>query len=199
MHPLELDLQRWDAWTPAEVAERLRGVSAPWYVLAGWALDLFIGRQTREHADLEIGVPADRFEEIRSALGAFEFVVVGDGQAWPVAEETLRAHRQTWVREEDGPWHLDVVREAWDGEVWVFRRDERIRLPAPSLISRTTEGIPFVRPEVALLFKARAPRPKDTADFQLVLPHLDAAQRRWLGDALALTHPGHVWLKELDD
>lgn len=35
---------RWaSAWTPAEVTRRLAGVRAPWYVAAGWALDLFRG------------------------------------------------------------------------------------------------------------------------------------------------------------
>jgi Aminoglycoside-2''-adenylyltransferase len=197
MRPLDLDLGTWDAWSPAEAAEHLRGVSTPWYVLAGWALDLFIGRQTRAHDDLEIGVPADGFEEIRSALGGFEFVVVGDGRAWPVTERTLRAHGQTWVREPGGPWRLDVIRERWDEDVWVYRRDARIRLPVKSLISRTNEGIPFVRPEVVLLFKAKAPRPKDTTDLEAVLPHLDDGRRAWLRSALALAHPDHVWLARL--
>jgi hypothetical protein len=31
------DLAAWDAWTPAEIARRLAGVQAPWYVAAGWA------------------------------------------------------------------------------------------------------------------------------------------------------------------
>lgn len=31
----EADLELWDPWTPAEVAARLEGVEATWYVLAG--------------------------------------------------------------------------------------------------------------------------------------------------------------------
>ena len=54
------ELARWDAWSPAELARRLAGVTAT-YVLAGWALDRFHGRQTREHEDLEIGVAAEDF------------------------------------------------------------------------------------------------------------------------------------------
>jgi hypothetical protein len=33
--------ERWQAWTPSEVAQRLTRVSAPWYIAAGWALELF--------------------------------------------------------------------------------------------------------------------------------------------------------------
>jgi hypothetical protein len=58
----------WDPWRPEDVTRRLAGVSAPWCVAAGWALDLFRGEQTREHGDLEIAVPAPDFGAVRAAL-----------------------------------------------------------------------------------------------------------------------------------
>ena len=64
---IELVDPTWDAWQPREVAERLAGVATPWYVAAGWALDLFRGGPTREHDDLEIGVPAAGFDAVRAA------------------------------------------------------------------------------------------------------------------------------------
>ena len=48
----------------------------------------------------------------------------------------------------------------------------------------------FVRPEVALLFKAKAPRFKDQRDFDRVLPRLDRAARSWLASGLAQAYPG---------
>jgi hypothetical protein len=61
-----------DLWascfTPQEVAQRLAGIDAPWYVAAGWALDLFRGTQSRHHDDIEIAVPAGRFAEIRDCF-----------------------------------------------------------------------------------------------------------------------------------
>ena len=197
IRPLGLDLEHWEPWTPVEVAARLRGVRARWYVLAGWALDLFLGRHTRDHADLEIGVRPEDFPELAAALDDCELVVVGDGEAWPLTSETLLAHRQTWVREPAGPWRLDVIRERWDGDDWLYRRDERIRRPATSAIAETPEGIPFLEPEIVLLFKAKAPRPKDETDLAAVLPHLDANRRTWLVDALRLTDPGHPWIELL--
>ncbi|WP_221639313.1 nucleotidyltransferase domain-containing protein [Nocardia bhagyanarayanae] len=71
----------WAAWTPAEVAERMAGVSAPWYVAAGWALDLFTGGDAREHSDLEIGIPRERFDEVAAAFPGFEWDVV-PGHPW---------------------------------------------------------------------------------------------------------------------
>jgi hypothetical protein len=58
----------WDPWRPADIARLLAGVTAPWCVAGGWAIDLFLGRQTREHGDLEIAVPASAFPVIRDAL-----------------------------------------------------------------------------------------------------------------------------------
>jgi hypothetical protein len=89
------------------------------------------------------------------------------------------------------------MREPWDGDTWVFRRDATIRLHPASLISRTADGIPYVQPEVVLLFKAKVVRPKDELDFAAVLPHLDGNRRLWLRDALTLVHPGHAWLGSL--
>ena len=68
---------------------------------------------------------------------------------------------------------------------------------AASLISRTADGIPYLQPEVVLLFKAKAVRPKDELDFAAVLPHLESSRRLWLRDALTLVHPGHAWLESL--
>jgi hypothetical protein len=196
----EPDVTLWDGWSPAEVTSRLEGVDAPWYVAAGWALDLFQGRQTRDHDDLEIGAPAYAYEAIRERLDALELelLVVGGGIAQPATEDALAAYHQTWARDrETGSWRIDVLREPWEGDVWVCRRDPRIRLRATSLIARTSDGIPYAQPEVVLLFKAKSPRPKDEADFAALLPLLDAGRRAWLSAALTLLHPLHPWLGEL--
>ena len=89
------------------------------------------------------------------------------------------------------------MREPADGETWICRRDERIRLSYDQLIERTTDGIPYGCPEVVLLFKAKQARAKDDADFAAALPYLGPERRRWLADALELVHPGHRWLKGL--
>jgi hypothetical protein len=58
---------------------------------------------------------------------------------------------------------------------------------------RAAGGVRVVPPEIALLFKAKAPRFKDQRDFDRVLPHLDRAARSWLASALEQAHPGHPW------
>ena len=189
--------ERWDAWTPADVAQRLAAVRAPWCMAAGWALDLLVGEITRDHDDIEIGVPAARFDEVVAALPDHEWDVVGDGRVWPYPEQ-LATHFQTWLREPaTGTYRLDVLREPHVDERWVCRRDRSITLPYAELIRRTGDGIPYVIPEVALLFKAKHLRDKDEADFARVLPALQSAQRSRLRGWLSRVHPGHRWIDEL--
>jgi hypothetical protein len=76
---------------------------------------------------------------------------------------------------------------------WVFRRHPAVRRPLAEVGTTTSDGVAVVRPEVALLFKAKGPRFKDQRDFDRVLPHLDEATRAWLASALEQAHPGHTW------
>jgi len=84
-----------------------------------------------------------------------------------------------------------------DGDEWVFRRDPRVRRVQGTLGRRTATGLPYLAPEVQLLYKAAHPRPKDEADIARIAPHLDDEDRRWLRDALALVYPGHHWTAAL--
>jgi hypothetical protein len=90
-----------------------------------------------------------------------------------------------------------VFREPHDGDTWICRRAETIRLPYRDIIHHTRDGIPFLAPELVLLFKAKHARPKDQADFEAVLPYLSAAQRGRLAELLSRVHPEHDWLAGL--
>ena len=193
---------RWArAWTPHQAAQRLDGVAAPWYVAGGWAVDLFRGRQTRRHADLEIAVPAAHFGETRERFLAPEYVfdAVGDKCVWPdAAPEALAVTHQTWLRDPvSGDYLVDVVREPHEGQTWICRHDPTIRLPYAAIIDHTADGIPYLTPELVLLFKAKHTRPKDQLDFEGVVPELSRAQRARLAELIGHTYPDHRWLEQL--
>jgi aminoglycoside-2''-adenylyltransferase len=100
LSPAEIEAldARWSSsWTPGEVARRLAGISTPWCVVAGWALDLFYGRQTRAHGDIEIAIPAAGFPEVRSRFGGYAFDAAGSGRIWADATpDVLASVFQTW-------------------------------------------------------------------------------------------------------
>lgn len=197
LSPAEVEALDWSAcWSPAEVAARLDGIATPWYVAGGWAVDLFLGTPTRPHGDIEIGIPAGRFGEVRARLAGYALDAVGSGRVWrDAAPDELAAVHQTWVRDPaTGGYLLDVFREPHDGGEWVCRRDPAVRLPYQEVILRTGDGIPYVAPEIALLFKAKAARPKDEVDLEVLLPHV---RRGLLAELLSRVHPGHPWLARL--
>jgi hypothetical protein len=197
------DVADWESWRPVQVAEVLADVDLPWYVAAGWAIDLFLGGDFREHSDLEVAVPNSRFDELAEVLAPYDVAVItGPWEATPLAEarDRLWDTHQTWVRDpETGRWRVDFFREPCDGDTWICRREPSIRLPYEQVIEWTDDGIPYGRPEIVLLFKAKhSAEAKNRADFEAVLARLDYARREWLRDALERAHPGHEWLAELE-
>lgn len=89
-----------------------------------------------------------------------------------------------------------MIDESGDGD-WISRRDPGIRRPLAGIGRTSSDGIPYLVPEIQLFYKAKNPRPKDETDFTAVLPFLATAQRRWLSDALARTFGEHPWQDRL--
>ena len=192
-------LEAWDPWRPEEAAAHLAGIDVPWCVVAGWAIDLFLGQPTRSHEDLEICVPRSAFAAVRARLSGFALHVVGDGEVRVLAPDALPPpeKHQNWVLDpRANAWRMDVMLEPGDVETWVFRRDESIRAPRSSMID-VRGAVPFLVPEAVLLYKAKDMRPKDEADLAAVLPHLGDHARSWLLSSLAKVHPGHAWITAL--
>lgn len=202
LSPAEIDAldARWSScWNPGAVARQLDGISTPWCVAAGWALDLFRGTQTRTHGDIEIAIPVAGFPEVRKRFPGYVFDAVSSGRIWEDATpDVLAGTHQTWLRDPaTGNYMVDVFREPHDGDTWICRHDETIRLPYSDIIHHTQDGIPYLTPELVLLFKARHARRKDQADFDETIPHTTTAQRETLAELLARAHPGHHWLADL--
>jgi hypothetical protein len=166
----------------------------PWCVAGGWALELFIGTTVRSHEDLEVAIPSSRWPEFRPRLSKLEFFVAGSGELFALDDAALDLHHQTWGRDAGGRFRIDVFREPHDGDTWICRRDSTIRRRYSELIRRTGDGIPYMAPEVVLLFKAKNNLPKDRHDLEVAMPKMDDQSVAWLLDSLAVVHPDHDWL-----
>ena len=82
-----------------------------------------------------------------------------------------------------------------DGQ-WVNRRLPRHVAPVAEVTWLAADGVRYLRPEIALLFKAKLHRAKDDRDLRVTWPLLSEPARGWLLDALAEVHPAHPWLDE---
>ena len=196
------------AQTKRRAVAAMAGFAGPWWVAGGWALDLFLGRRTRPHADLEISVLAADQGALFVQLRGWDLRLVAPGASlspWDGSRIEPPFH-QVWARrgprrpasaEEFAadPTMLGFLLEQGDARRWVFRRHPAVARPLHELGAATADGVPFVRPEVALLFKAKGIRFKDRRDFERVRPHLDGPARAWLASALQQAHPGHAWIE----
>jgi len=85
-----------------------------------------------------------------------------------------------------------------EGDEWIFRRNPAIRGLLSGLGLCSGDGVPYLVPEVQLLYKSKGLRPKDQADFDSVQPRLGLQQKAWLKDALRKIYPErHPWLGRL--
>jgi hypothetical protein len=191
----------WAPQTPSGAAELLGGLTAPWWISGGWAIEAFSGVE-RRHEDVDVTIFRADVGRLRHHLsGTHDLWAAGSGTLRPLTDERPRAPRwagQVWIREHArAPWVLDVQLNAGRRDRWVFKRD-------PSVVRRLDEatwvaadGIRYLRPELVLAHKARHARVKDDADLEATLPLLDQASRAWLTAFVSDTVPGHRWLERL--
>lgn len=181
------------------MAARLAALDVPWCVVGGWSIDLSLGRITREHEDLEIEILRSDFRAVRAALAPLVAHAVGSGEVRLLGSGEVPPaplHQSWFLDVGSDEWRVDVMLAAGDADTWVSRR-AAVSAPRSEIVGRTADGIPHLLPHGALLYKAKAARPKDEADLEVALPTLTDAQRAWLRDALAVAHPGHAWLDRL--
>ncbi|NSZ61090.1 amino acid transporter (plasmid) [Agrobacterium tumefaciens] len=190
----------WEAWSPEELVARLGRADTDWYIVGGWALDLWHGEQTRAHEDLEFSVPACQAQGYRSVLSDLEFFTARDGKLdhLPRVEPLPEDVWQLWGADIGaGRWRVDMMVDRGSLDMWVYKRDPSLTLPRAKAIRATAGGIRYLAPHIVLLFKARHAREKDDQDFRNALPRLESTERSALHRWLEALHPGHAWIQEL--
>jgi len=188
---------RWRDSAPTEVGSWLAATKPPWWIAGGWAVDLHLGRQTRPHADLDAGCFREDLAELRRSMVGWEFYVAREGtlaRLEPGAAPAAGANSVWCYPSGAYEWWLQIVLDERDGPDWVFRRCPRVRRPTGELTLAAPDGTRYLRPEVQLLYKAKAAQEKDEADLEALLPVLGRGERGWLANALEAWDPGHHWL-----
>lgn len=190
----------WEPWSPGDLFARLGGSDTDWYVVGGWALDLWHGEPTRVHEDLEFSVFASRAQRYQGVLSDLEFFTVRDGKLThlPLVQPLPKDVWQLWGADIGaGRWRVDMMGDRGSPDMWVYKRDPTFTLPRTEAIRATAGGIRYLAPHIVLLFKARHAREKDHWDFRNALPRLELSERTALRRWLELWHPGHAWIEEL--
>ncbi|MFT4100795.1 MAG: hypothetical protein QM674_07115 [Burkholderiaceae bacterium] len=72
-------MDRWDPASPGDAAAWLANVAAPWWIAGGWAIDMFLDRETRSHKDLDVGILRRDVGEVLGSIPGFEVFEAKDG------------------------------------------------------------------------------------------------------------------------
>jgi GrpB-like predicted nucleotidyltransferase (UPF0157 family) len=184
------------------VAREMEALAVPWHISSGWALDLHLGHVGRVHHDVDVLVPREDQLEVREYMTArgWKWVTYSDGKPgpWP-AQMRMELPRHQAHAHRDGAFIDFVISDAQSG-VWRFRRNPSIVRTADRAYRRTKTGLPYLAPEVVLLFKSRTSgtlRAKDQLDFARAHGHLEPEPRAWLRWALTVIDAKHPWIELL--
>ncbi|WP_274919352.1 nucleotidyltransferase domain-containing protein [Streptomyces sp. WZ-12] len=214
MRHLQAPFGRWEPAPPSEVRERFGGPGVRWWVAGGRAIELAVGRGLRPHGDVDVLLLRRDQLTVQQALAGWEWWAAdppGSLRPWARGEELPSGVHDIWCRPgPDRPWRIQVMLDESAGAEWVSRRDSRVRRPIEAVAMISPEGIPFLAPEIQLYYKAKAPSPKDEADFAAALPVLMPRQRHWLAGTITRSYgepasagasngagPGHPWVGRL--
>jgi Aminoglycoside-2''-adenylyltransferase len=197
------DLWEWEQFDPSRLLELIRSFAAPWWVGGGWALDLWLGRETRTHQDVDLVILRGDQHKLYDTLHRWElYYATTDHRLLPLRlghwlEPPLHG---VWARRApDAPWLCEFLFNEHEGAEWLYRNNPAGRRPLAEMGSVNSGGIPVLVPEIVLLYKAHEQIEKDEADFRATLPHLSPSATAWLVRALEETTPEHPWVAQLCD
>ena len=174
-----------------------------WAVCGGWAIDLYLGRVTRPHKDIDFFIPRKDqlvIQECLSSLGwSLEKAHKGQNIPWQAGEWIDLPVHTIWCKNsKSSPDFFELLFNEVDDTNLLFRRDFSITLPFEKVIITSELGIPILAPEIVVLYKSsNAEEPRNSMDFKNVLPNFLPERRDWFGTSLRKLYPDHIWLKDL--
>lgn len=193
-----------EQWTPLTLDEAVAcfdGAPFAWCIAGGYALECFLGRTIRSHDDLDVVV--FRYEQLAARAWLKEWHLYaadppGTLRPWPVDEFLPEGIHDIWGHTTGAQgWQMQLLLAEVEGDAWYSRRDPRVRGPRADMMTEY-DGIPCLRPEVQLFYKARMLRPKDEVDLQACLPSLPDTARQWLRQSIVTACAAdHPWLERL--
>lgn len=205
------NLDDWSPPTPHEMAHLLEELDAQWWIAGGFAVDLFVGRKTREHRDIDIAALSIDKAQFHAHLASWEPMVHVGWVGEPEKSDAWFDHwngdpsddpvHQVWFRPGGGkPWSFEILFSPGTHQEWRFKKDQSLRLPTTAL-GVIRDGLPVLRPEIVLLHKANSSYEGEFADkdFDVLLPLLEADRRAWLAAAISSLNPDQRWLGRLRD
>lgn len=201
----------------------LSGLQIPWAVCGGFALDLFLGKEVRRHSDIDICVfEIDRDcvsgYMLNNGWNIYEFRGQGKVRALDSKSSSEFGRNLMCIKDDcdivkffpcedtDMLYHefhhtgitklnyLEFLFNTMDDDNFIFNRELDIKREISKSIL-FYNGIPYLSPELVLLFKSSKPDNKEYQfDFDETFPNMNDEQKLWFIQSMNVLYPnGHMW------
>ena len=202
-----------------EVNVLLKGQDFSYAICGGFALDLFLGYESRVHGDIDVLA----FWEDREAIitymqhkGFLVYEMLGGGKVHRITDiqmqEKLRKNifcctedcelvRLYDTEEQDVFWldfqhtglsklnYIEFLFNEKTEKEFVYVRDSRVKRVLDKAVLEKN-GVPYLAPELCLLFKSTdIEREGYQQDYELTVERLSPEQRAWFENAMELLYP----------
>lgn len=201
----------------------LQDVPITWAICGGFAIDLFLGKETRAHGDIDICVFEKERETISKYMLQNDWQVYefrGNGKVrlqnedlssepgrnlmctkdtcelvkfYPCEEDNLLWYEffHTGLKQLD---YLEFLFNISMEDAFIFDKSKGIKRELSKAILYH-EGIPYLAPEIVLLYKAsNADNAEYQYDFEQAYLHMHEEQKSWFLQGLDTLYPaGHKW------
>jgi hypothetical protein len=201
---LRTDINNWMPLSVSDICAIFSEIPVTWCIAGGWALDLYFGKQLRKHDDIDVIILREE------QLTAFQYLTKG----WQLYKaekgklalweegELLTVTKDIWVsKDSNSSWAFQIMLIDTNQESWVYGREKSIYSPIKDIMAMTEEGIPYLKPEIQLLYKGGSSeiRVKDHNDFLTVFPSLTSRAKKWLKASLKRQFPeSHIWVDYIE-
>ena len=197
----------------------LQGQDFSYAICGGFALDLFLGYESRVHGDIDVLAfwkDREKIITFMQSKGFCVFEMLGGGKVHRItdirAQEKLRKNifcctedcelvRLYDTEETDVYWfefqhsglsklnYIEFLFNEKTEAEFVYVRDNRVKRELEKAILRKY-GIPYLAPELCLLYKSTdVDREGYQQDFELTVERLNGEQRAWFEKVMELLYP----------
>jgi len=201
----------------------LGSLKTKWCFCGGWAIDLYLAKETRPHKDLDIMIFKKDLQETIDYMKTNGWKVEAPTRQGflPVDSDNYEEfeYDNLWCMNEQYPldylkvdeqsaynfYHyereeqkdldfLEILLNSSENGYFVYQRNPEIRLEVNKALY-SFEGIPYLAPEIVLLYKSKYLSEDNQADFELVIPKMKDSQKSWLVEALKYEYGSdHPWV-----
>ncbi len=181
------DFSNWKPYSIEQIKLLFNAADFTWGIAGGWAIDLYIGRQTRRHEDLDIMILSCEQQELFDYLKGFTVYVAKDGKLSIWSGQKIDDRYSLWVSErESTPFIFEILLMDTVEEKWIYKRNRMISGDLNRLFIDSKYDVKIVAPEIQLLYKLGASfvRDKDIQDLKTIYKFLNINQLEWLKSSL---------------